>query len=136
MRFSICQILSIFVIFGLLFTSGIGPDISMVYAHEMIEKTITKTKIYDEVHEVEKIYRTVRSWSDTAGQYVETQLLIKTRTTTKKVWSGDYDVTESTKQVAHTHPRPWYKDPTVLIAGGTLIVTIITLFVDNGGNGE
>ena len=117
MRFSICQILSIFVIFGLLFTSGIGPDISMVYAHNLVEKTITKSKIYNEVTEEEKIYRSVRSWSDTAGMYVETQLLIKTRTTTKKVWSGDYNTTVSTKSVAHTH---WYKDPKVLLAAGTL----------------
>ena len=132
MRFSICQILSIFVIFGLLFTSGIGPDISMVYAHNLVEKTITKSKIYNEVTEEEKIYRSVRSWSDTAGMYVETQLLIKTRTTTKKVWSGDYNTTVSTKSVAHTH---WYKDPKVLLAAGTLIVSIINLFVDDGGNG-
>lgn len=132
MRFSICQILSIFVIFGLLFSSGIGPDISMVYAHNLVEKTITKKKLYEDEVYTYDVYAKVEKWLPSAGKNVEMSIKIGTRTRTRKIWTGEYDITESTKTVAHTH---WYKDPKVLLAAGTLIVSIITLFVDDGGNG-
>ena len=59
MKWSICQILAIFLIFGLLFTSAIGPSISLVYAHTLIERTIVKEEIVDEITETVDVYKKI-----------------------------------------------------------------------------
>lgn len=133
MKYSICQLFAIYLIFGLLFTSAIGPSISLVNAHELTKKKLIKIEpLMKTVEEEEKIYKMIEVWMPSTNSHVMINTHVGTRTSTRLVPTGKVKKSFEVETTPHTH---WYENPAIIISIGSMIISIISIIVDSKGDG-
>lgn len=135
MKFSVCQIFAIVLIFGLLFTSAIAPTLPLAIAHTEYETITTQKEVMREVTKVtvRGIYETQEQWSDSAKMYIKVRVRVGTETTTVKTQegTGTYTTETVTRQKEHSH---WYTNPAVITAAIGVVGTITTVILSDNGD--
>lgn len=135
MKFSISQTLAILLIFGLLFTLMIDPNISLVFANDLIKETITREKIVDQITKTIYIFKKIEVWIPSQQKHIERNIKVGTKTTTRTVPTGRFrTISVTTTLIGDSYPKPWYKDPNTIISFGSFFVSIFILYTQVRAN--